>query len=104
MVPLVGTPVVGGGTTCRAAFPDAEYSQMSPPPATTGVALDVEDGAAEVAGGLGAGGVTGIWPQPPASAAAPKIAIRVAPRTRTTVVLCHSANWVPRNDRPLRRV
>jgi len=60
MVPLVGTPVVGGGTTSRAALPDAEYSQMSPPPAATGVALDVGDGAAEVAAGLGTGGVTGI--------------------------------------------
>jgi len=40
-VPLVGTPVVGGGRTCRAAFPDTEYSQMSPPSAAIGVALDV---------------------------------------------------------------
>src|SRR6186713_2267081 len=56
MVPLVGTPVAVGGTTSRAAFPDAEYSQMSPPPTATGVALDVGDCAAEVAAGLGIGG------------------------------------------------
>ena len=81
-MPLVGTSVDGGGATCRAALPEREYSQTSPPLAATGVALGAEDSTDGVPGELGTGGVTGIWPQLVSSAAIPMIKIAVARWTR----------------------
>ena len=80
-MPLVDTPVDGGGATGRAAVPEGGYSQTSPPPAT-GVASGAEDSTDGVPGELGAGGDTGIWPQLVSSAAIPMIKIAVARWTR----------------------
>ena len=60
MVPLVGTPVVGGDLTGRAASPDAEYSQTSPVSPAIPLALGTGEGARELAGTSGTGGGLGI--------------------------------------------
>ena len=84
-MPLVGTPVDGGGSTGRAAVPEKEYSQTSPSPAATGVALGAEDSTDGVPGELGAGGDTGIWPQLVSSTTTPMIKISVARWTCSTL-------------------
>jgi hypothetical protein len=96
-VPLVGTPVDDGGATGRAAVPEREYSQTSPPSAATGFALGAEDSTDAVPGELGAGGDTGIWPQLVSSAALPMIKIAVARWMRIFELLAHryrARGWI----------
>ena len=91
-MPLVGTPVDGGGATGRTAVPEREYSQTSPPPAATGVALGAEDSVDGVRGELGAGGDTGIWPQLVSSAAIPMIKIAGVRWTRIFELLARDTD------------
>jgi hypothetical protein len=60
IVPLVETPVVGGGVTGRAVSPDTEYSQMSPALPPMLVALGTGEAATELADGSGVCGGLGI--------------------------------------------
>jgi hypothetical protein len=63
---------------------------MSPWFATIGLAVGAPVGETEVADGLGACGVVGIWPQPATNTAIPTSAGAPPRSVASTVVLCHA--------------
>jgi hypothetical protein len=112
IVPLVGTPPLGGSSTGRAASPALEYSQMSPSFAATGLAVGGPAGEVVVVDGLGASGAAGIWracgavgiwPQPAINTAIPTSAGALARSVASTVVLCHALIGFPGSDKLVNR-